>query len=52
LNEASAGRDRRGFSVRESYQKYEADDKQWYDLFQKKIVYEEGCPPKQKEIDL
>jgi hypothetical protein len=28
------------------YQKYEAGDTQWYDIFQKKIVYEQLYPPK------
>jgi len=33
------------------YQKYEAGNKQWYDLFRDKIAYEELYPPKQKESD-
>ncbi len=28
------------------FQKYEAGNERWYDLFQKKIVYEEEYPPK------
>ncbi|MEK7726780.1 MAG: DUF3800 domain-containing protein [candidate division KSB1 bacterium] len=33
------------------YQKYEEENRQWYDLFQEKIVYEQVYPHKQKESD-
>jgi hypothetical protein len=33
------------------FKKYEVGDKEWYDVFQKKIIYEQGYPLKIKESD-